>query len=130
MIYLVFLPKTLSKPSVMYFEMGFFEAGSKDPVKQVTPVRSNESHLSVLFRPPGLPVNLMQILDPHTVACLLKLHLREWRVSIIPRGKPLTDITAGVREKNVSLLYIPASLSLHVHVPPYLYTFIPGGTGV
>ena len=47
-------------------------------------------------------MNLMSILDPHTVAGLLKFHFREWRVSIVPRGKPLEEITSGVREKDVS----------------------------
>lgn len=52
--------------------------------------------------PPGEPINLMEILDPHTVAGLLKYHFREWRVSIIPRGKPLEEVTAAVKNKDVS----------------------------
>ena len=52
--------------------------------------------------PPGEPVNLNSVLDPHTVAGLLKYHFREWRVSIVPRGKPLEEITSAVRAKDVS----------------------------
>ena len=44
----------------------------------------------------------MQVLDPHTVAGLMKCHFREWRFSIVPRGKPLIDITTAVKEKDVS----------------------------
>jgi hypothetical protein len=45
-------------------------------------------------------VNLNSVLDPHTVAGLLKYHFREWRVSIVPRGKPLEEITSAVRAKD------------------------------
>jgi hypothetical protein len=48
----------------------------------------------------GEPVDLMQVLDPHTIAGLLKYHFREWRVSIIPRGKPLQEVTAAVKDRD------------------------------
>ena len=49
----------------------------------------------------GLDVDLTEIVDPHTVAGLLKLHFREQRVSMIPRGQPLTTITQAVKDKDV-----------------------------
>ena len=58
-------------------------------------------HLHSLSPPPGESVNLQGVLDPHTVAGLMKIHFREWKVSIIPRGKPLSDITDAVKEKDV-----------------------------
>ena len=52
----------------------------------------------------GFEVNLSEVVDPHTVAGLLKLHFREQRVSMIPRGQTLTSITQAVRDKNVRIL--------------------------
>ena len=49
----------------------------------------------------GLDVDLTEIVDPHTVTGLLKLHFREQRVSMIPRGQPLTTITQAVKDKDV-----------------------------
>lgn len=48
-------------------------------------------------------VDLMEILDPHTVTGLLKLHFREQRVSMIPRGRPLQSVNAAVKERDVSV---------------------------
>ncbi len=48
----------------------------------------------------------MDVLDPHTVAGLLKLHFRETKTSIIPRGAPLTDIMNHVRNRDVRKLFI------------------------
>lgn len=52
----------------------------------------------------GSEVNLAEVVDPHTVAGLLKLHFREQRVSMIPRGQPLASITQAVKDKDVRLV--------------------------
>ena len=52
----------------------------------------------------GADVDLTEIVDPHTVAGLLKLHFREQRVSMIPRGQPLSSITQAVKEKDVGYI--------------------------
>lgn len=52
---------------------------------------------------PGYEVDLSEVVDPHTVAGLLKLHFREQRVSMIPRGQTLTSITQAVKDKNVRM---------------------------
>ena len=49
----------------------------------------------------GFDVDLSKVVDPHTVAGLLKLHFREQRFSMIPRGQPLSNITQAVRDKDV-----------------------------
>lgn len=46
-------------------------------------------------------MDLSEVVDPHTVAGLLKLHFREQRFSMIPRGQPLSNITRAVRDKDV-----------------------------
>jgi len=53
---------------------------------------------------PGHEVNLNDVLDPHTVAGLLKLHFREQKASILPRGPPLTILMEHVRNRDVSHL--------------------------
>ncbi len=50
----------------------------------------------------GNEVNLHEVLDPHTVAGLLKLHFRELKTSLIPRGPTLTTIMEYVRNRDVS----------------------------
>ena len=50
----------------------------------------------------GQDVDLSEILDPHTVTGLLKVHFREQRVSLIPRGQPLADISLAVKARDVS----------------------------
>ena len=50
----------------------------------------------------GVDVDLGEVLDPHTVCGLLKLHFRELRVSMIPRGPPLIELIRNVKERNVS----------------------------
>jgi hypothetical protein len=55
----------------------------------------------------GFEVDLSEIVDPHTVAGLLKLHFREQRVSMIPRGPILTSITQAVKDKNVRMSVYP-----------------------
>ena len=47
-------------------------------------------------------MDLSNVLDPHTVAGLLKLHFREQKTSILPRGPPLTVIMEHVRNRDVS----------------------------
>ena len=47
-------------------------------------------------------MDLGDVLDPHTVCGLLKLHFRELRVSMIPRGPPLAELIHNVKERNVS----------------------------
>ena len=47
-------------------------------------------------------MNLEEVLDPHTVCGLLKLHLRELRVSLIPRGPILTELIHYVKQRDVS----------------------------
>lgn len=49
----------------------------------------------------GFDVDLSEVVDPHTVAGLLKLHFREQRFSMIPRGQPLSNITRAVKDKDV-----------------------------
>ena len=51
----------------------------------------------------GIDVNLEEVLDPHTVCGLLKLHLRELRVSLIPRGPILTELIHHVKQRDVSV---------------------------
>ena len=48
-----------------------------------------------------LDVDLSKVLDPHTVTGLLKVHFREQRVSLIPRGQPLAEIVQAVKSRNV-----------------------------
>lgn len=50
----------------------------------------------------GCEVNLMEVLDPHTVAGLLKLHFREQKASLIPRGLPLSYLMMHVKNRDVS----------------------------
>ena len=50
---------------------------------------------------PGTEVDLCTILDPHTVTGLMKVHFREQRVSLIPRGQPLADIVQAVKARDV-----------------------------
>ena len=50
----------------------------------------------------GLPVDLSTVLDPHTVAGLLKMHLRELRFSLIPQGEPTKKLVLGARNNDVS----------------------------
>ena len=52
----------------------------------------------------GYYVDLMEVLDPHTVAGLLKLHFREQKSSLIPRGQPLIEFMANVKSQDVSVL--------------------------
>ena len=49
----------------------------------------------------GTEVDLCTILDPHTVTGLMKVHFREQRVSLIPRGQPLADIVQAVKARDV-----------------------------
>lgn len=49
----------------------------------------------------GVDVDLEEVLDPHTVCGLLKLHFREMRVSMIPRGEPLVELIQHVKQRNV-----------------------------
>lgn len=49
----------------------------------------------------GYEVDLMEVLDPHTVAGLLKLHFREMKASLIPRGLPLTYLMMHVKNQDV-----------------------------
>lgn len=49
----------------------------------------------------GQDVDLSEILDPHTVTGLLKVHFREQRVSLIPRGQPLADISLAVKARDL-----------------------------
>lgn len=51
----------------------------------------------------GEDVDLSNVMDPHTITGLLKLHFREQRVSLIPRGQPLAEIVQGVKARNVSM---------------------------
>jgi hypothetical protein len=44
----------------------------------------------------------MEVLDPHTVAGLLKLHFREMKASLIPRGLSLSLLMAHVKNRDVS----------------------------
>lgn len=57
-------------------------------------------HVVVLIGP-GYEVDLMEVLDPHTVAGLLKLHFREQKSSLIPRGLPLTQLMIHVKNLDV-----------------------------
>ncbi len=43
----------------------------------------------------------MEVLDPHTVAGLLKLHFREQKTSLIPRGLPLSYLMMHVKNRDV-----------------------------
>lgn len=54
----------------------------------------------------GIEVNLMEVLDPHTVAGLLKLHFREQKLSLIPRGPILTDVMTHVKSRDVSYIIL------------------------
>ena len=49
----------------------------------------------------GVEVDLNDVLDPHTVTGLLKLHFRELKVSLIPRGGPVTDIMNYIKNNDV-----------------------------
>eukprot|EP00731_Ephydatia_muelleri_P012612 Em0006g1506a len=52
----------------------------------------------------GDAVDLNTILDPHTVAGLMKAHFREQKSSIIPRGEPLAAIVKAVEQKNATAM--------------------------
>lgn len=52
----------------------------------------------------GEEVDLSGIMDPNTVAGLLKLHFRELRFSIIPRGEPTKSLLEAMKVNNVSEL--------------------------
>ena len=54
----------------------------------------------------GYEVDLMEVLDPHTVAGLLKLHFREQKASLIPRGLPLTQLMTHIKNQDVSKLQV------------------------
>ena len=64
----------------------------------------NRAQMSEVYLVPsssGDAVDLNTILDPHTVAGLMKAHFREQKSSIIPRGEPLAAIVKAVEQKNV-----------------------------
>ena len=48
-------------------------------------------------------MDLSEILEPHNVAGLLKLHYREMRLCLIPRGEMSREITRGAKARDVSL---------------------------
>eukprot|EP00117_Sycon_ciliatum_P008134 scpid100638/ scgid2634/ Rho GTPase-activating protein 22; Rho-type GTPase-activating protein 22; p68RacGAP len=50
----------------------------------------------------GDEVDLSGIMDPNTVAGLLKFHFRELRFSIMPRGDPTKKLLAAMKENNTA----------------------------
>ena len=67
----------------------------------------------------GVEVDLSRVNDPNTVAGLLKLHYRELRFSIVPRGEPVKSLIAAAKTNDVSevsfngdLFIIPTSWEL------------------
>ena len=48
-------------------------------------------------------MDLSEILEPHNVAGLLKLHYRELKLCLIPRGEMSREITRAAKARDVSL---------------------------
>ena len=48
-------------------------------------------------------MDLSEILEPHNVAGLLKLHYREMKLCLIPRGEMSREITRAAKARDVSL---------------------------
>ena len=54
----------------------------------------------------GKEMDLNEVLEPHNIAGLLKLHYRESRIALIPRGEISREITRAAKARDVSGLYI------------------------
>jgi len=50
----------------------------------------------------GKEMDLTDILEPHNVAGLLKLHYRESSITLIPRGEISREITRAAKARDVS----------------------------
>ena len=48
---------------------------------------------------------MTEVLEPHNIAGLLKLHYRESRIALIPRGEISREITRAAKARDVSGLY-------------------------
>jgi len=53
----------------------------------------------------GKEMDLTEVLEPHNIAGLLKLHYRESRIALIPRGEISREITRAAKARDVSGLY-------------------------
>ena len=47
-------------------------------------------------------MDLSDVLEPHNIAGLLKLHYREMRINLIPRGEMSREITRAAKARDVS----------------------------
>lgn len=63
-------------------------------------------------------MDLSEILEPHNVAGLLKLHYREMKLCLIPRGEMSREITRAAKARDVSLVkdHVILSVLMHLYV--------------
>ena len=47
-------------------------------------------------------MDLSDVLEPHNIAGLLKLHYREMRINLVPRGEMSREITRAAKARDVS----------------------------
>ena len=50
----------------------------------------------------GKEMDLSEVLEPHNIAGLLKLHYREMKICLIPRGEMSREITRAAKARDVS----------------------------
>jgi len=58
----------------------------------------------------GKEMDLSDVLEPHNIAGLLKLHYREMKICLIPRGEMSREITRAAKARDVSLRRKPLNI--------------------
>ena len=64
-------------------------------------------------------MDLSDVLEPHNIAGLLKLHYREMKINLIPRGEMSREITRAAKARDVSAARLVLLWSVPVGVPLY-----------